>query len=202
MERHFRRLDELQAKGKVKTCSSEEEGDVFVHALKSAKASCPTESYWRVDTDYHEAKDYIGKKTYISEGGSTFSVTKDGDIISVCKKATDKNIRGSELLEMAVKVGGKKLDSFDGNFEFYLKNGFEPVSWTAFNDSKEVRPKGWDYNMHQKEPVIFFKYNPKAKITDKMPKSFYDDKLKEFYKTVKMSKDYDTAKEARDALMK
>lgn len=54
---------------------------------------------WKVDTDSHDGKDYV------SEGGSTFAVTKDGDIISVCKKIGDSTTSGHELLEKAVKAG-------------------------------------------------------------------------------------------------
>ena len=63
------------------------------------------ENAWRVDTDSHDGKDYVGAKVYVSEGGSTFAVTKDGDIISVCKKIGDSTTSGHELLEKAVKAG-------------------------------------------------------------------------------------------------
>lgn len=66
---------------------------------------------------------------------------------------------GHELLEEAVKAGGKKLDSFDGNFAFYLRNGFEPVSWTAFDEN--YAPKGWEKGKNDPEPVIFFKSQKK-----------------------------------------
>lgn len=60
---------------------------------------------WKVDTDSHDGKDYVGDKIYVSEGGSTFAVTKDCDIISVCKKIGDSTTSGHELLEKAVKAG-------------------------------------------------------------------------------------------------
>ena len=148
---------------------------------------------WRVDTDSHDGKDYVGAKVYVSEGGSTFAVTKDGDIISVCKNMSDKE-KGHELLEKAVKAGGKKLDSFDGNFEFYLRNGFEPVSWTAFNEN--YAPKGWVKGRVKPEPVVFFKYT--GKKYSKQSKDFWEIKEAQFYKKVKMSKDYDTAMSIRD----
>lgn len=66
---------------------------------------------------------------------------------------------GHELLEEAVKAGGKKLDSFDGNFAFYLRNGFEPVSWTFFDEN--YTPKGWMKGRDRPEPVVFFKYTGK-----------------------------------------
>lgn len=193
IKRHFEELDKLQGKGSVKTCTSEKEGEAFAQSLRKAKSTQPTEDYWRVDTDSHDAKDYVGTKTFISEGGSTFAI-KDGDIISVCRNANDKT-RGHELLDMAVKAGGNKLDSFDGNFAFYVRNGFEPISWTAFDEN--YKPKGWDYTMHKKEPVVFFKYTG-TKYDKNTPASFYEKKKNEFYKNVKMSKDYDTAMAVRD----
>lgn len=101
---------------------------------------------------------------------------------------------GHELLEEAVKAGGKKLDSFDGNFAFYLRNGFEPVSWTAFDEN--YAPKGWMKGRDRPEPVVFFKYT--GKKYSKQSKDFWEIKKAQFYKKVKMSKDYDEAMSKRD----
>ena len=161
--------------------------------MSEAKETQPQRDAWRVDTDSHDGKDYVGTKTYVSKGGSTFSVTKDGDIISVCKNMND-SLKGHEILKMAVDAGGKKLDSFDGNFRFYLQNGFEPVSWTAFDES--YAPKGWVKGRNDPEPVIFFKYT--GKKYDRQNKDFWETKKAQFYKKVKMSKDYDTAMSIRD----
>lgn len=88
---------------------------------------------------------------------------------------------GHELLEEAVKAGGKKLDSFDGNFAFYLRNGFEPVSWTAFDE--RYAPKGWVKDKYDSEPVIFFKYT--GKKYGKQSKDFWEIKKAQFYKKSK-----------------
>lgn len=174
-------------------CKTEQEGNEFKKALVTAKETQSQASAWRVDTDSHTGKDYVGTKTYISEGGSTFSVTKDGDIISVCKNTND-SINGYELLEKAVKSGGKKLDSFDGNFAFYMRNGFEPVSWTGFD--KKYAPNGWVEGRNREEPVVFFKYT--GKKYGAQTKDFWEIKKSQFYKKVKMSKDYDEAMKKRD----
>lgn len=185
--------DESKSASNVRTCKTEAEGNAFKKSLVEAKESQQEENAWRVDTDLHEGKDYVGTKTYVSEGGSTFSVTKDGDIISVCKKIGD-SVDGHELLEKAVKAGGKKLDSFAGNFGFYLRNGFEPVSWTAFDE--KYAPKGWVKGRDNPEPVVFFKYT--GKKYGKQSKDFWESKKAQFYKKVKMSKDYDEAMLKRD----
>lgn len=173
-------------------CKTEQEGIEFKKALVTAKETQPQDSAWRVDTS-HTGKDYVGTKTYISEGGSTFSVTKDGDIISVCRNTND-SMRGHVLLEKAVESGGKKLDSFDGNFGFYMMNGFEPVSWIAF--SKKAAPGDWVEGKNKEEPVVFFKYT--GKKYGKQTKDFWEIKKSQFYKKVKMSKDYDEAMAKRD----
>lgn len=180
----------MKHKKTASVCSSEEEGENFKKTLIRAKDTQPRPGAWRVDTDGHDGKDYVGTKTFISDKGSTFSVKPDGDIISVCVNKFD-TMSGSELLQMAVKAGGTKLDSFDGNFSFYLKNGFEPVSWTKFD--MQYKPKGWRKTYTQ-EAVVFFKYTGvpvKSKDAQEL-------KISQFYKNVKMSEDYNTAKSIRD----
>ncbi len=85
---------------------------------------------WRVTAHtVEELKEWYPSATFhTTEGGSTVAVTKDGDIISVCKYKDD-TCKGRDLLAMAVQNGGVKLDSYEGNHGFYDKCGFEPVSW-------------------------------------------------------------------------
>ena len=149
----------------------------FVNAIKSAKASRPFKDRWRVDV--HTEKDYDEKrcKCWKSKGGSTVAITGDGDIISVCKFKGDTTTSGSALLEKAVKMGGVKLDSFAGNHSFYVKNGFEPVSWTPFNI--QYAPPGWDKSFEQ-EPVIFYRYVGKGNVKNISVTKFLADKTKKF----------------------
>lgn len=125
----------------------------FHDAVASAKASCDEKVRWRVDV--HDPSDYEGVNLHVTKGGSTVAVTEDGDIISVCHAAGDKT-RGWQLMKMAVENGGVKLDSFAGNHDFYMAQGFSPVSWTSFNTL--YAPEGWTEGKHAKEPVIFYKY--------------------------------------------
>jgi len=128
----------------------------FHKDITSAKESRPVEDKWRVDV--HTADDYKehNSKCWTSKGGSTVAVTDEGDIISVCKKQGDNTVRGKDLLAQAVKMGGRKLDSFAGNHKFYTANGFEPISWTPFN--KDYAPDGWDKSGCGEEEVVFYKY--------------------------------------------
>ena len=136
----------------------------FIASVKAAKASQDPRKAWRVDV-HEKYKDDDGNlqddltyndcKNYATPGGSTVSVKQDGDIISVCKMMGD-DIRATKLMEHAVANGGKKLDSFAGNWMFYRKCGFEPVSWTPFN--KTYAPEGWQEGVDEEEPVVFFAY--------------------------------------------
>lgn len=164
---------------------------MFKKAVVSAKATVDKSKSWRVD-DTHTVKDFRHDKLFKTNKGSTIAVTPDGDIISVCRHKGD-NATGADLLQFAVKQGGKKLDSFDGNYKFYVDNGFEPVSWTPFN--KEYAPHDWKEDKHKEEPVIFFKYT--GRVT-KMSKE-------QFYKSVKPctgENGYDDAMNIRDNSMR
>jgi len=89
------------------------------------------------------------------------------------------------LLEFAIKNGGDRLDAFSGLYWFYSKYGFEPVSWTPFNE--EYAPDGWEPK-YGKEPIIFWRYTGKQTQLSR----------NEFLAKVKPSSDYDSAKEIRD----
>lgn len=83
----------------------------------------------------------------------------DGDIVSVCKNMNSTD-RGSDLLKRAIENDGDRLDAFGpGLYSFYTKNGFEPVSWTPFNE--EYAPHDWDSSRDAKEPVVFYRYTGK-----------------------------------------
>ena len=115
--------------------------DKFVNDLDEARGSRPDIDKWRVDnTHTPEELAERGCRCYVSKGGSTVAVDKNGDIISVCKRAGDTSVRGQDLLREAVRMGGNRLDSFGGNHDFYVRCGFEPVSYTPFN--VEYAPSG------------------------------------------------------------
>ncbi|MBR1870839.1 MAG: hypothetical protein IJ802_03335 [Kiritimatiellae bacterium] len=88
-------------------------------------------------------------------GGSVFSIAGGCDIISVCKKSGD-GMNATNLMKAAVEAGGDRLDSFDGNHAFYRRCGFEPVSWTPFNE--QYAPEGWTKGRDRPEDVVFYAY--------------------------------------------
>ena len=174
----------VQAEGKGKTLSSTD-NVTFHRKMEKAKANIDEASRWRVDV--HNVEDYKNDKLFISKGGSCVAIEPNGNIISVCKHTEDETIRGKDLIKHAVENGGDRLDAFGkGLYLFYTKQGFEPISWTPFNE--EYAPEGWDKNRDEPEPVIFYKY------TGKVTGETYE----EFTKRVKSSKDYDEAMSLRD----
>lgn len=182
-----RRLKELGINNDREKLSATD--NVTFHSkMEKAKASLSEENRWRVDI--HDVEDYKNDKLFVSKGGSCVAVEPNGNIISVCKKQGD-NINGKDLIKYAIENGGDRLDAFgDGLYKFYTKQGFEPVSWTPFNE--EYAPEGWNKNRDEPEPVIFYKY------TGKVTKEPYN----EFINRVAPSNDYDTAMEVRDKELK
>lgn len=159
--------------------------NVFKKTFDKAKSLLKKGEEWRVD-DTYTVEDYVHKKLYKLKGGSVVAVTDEGDIVSVCKNIKGDD-RGSDLLKVAVKNGGDRLDAFgDGLYQFYTKNGFEPVSWTHFDE--EYAPHDWVKGRDNPEPVIFYKY------TGKITKQSY----KDFIKNTTASADYDEAMDIRN----
>lgn len=163
----------------------------FAKSLKTAydkmEETAPQKA-WRVTvhTQAELEEEYPGAKLHITDGGSTVAVTKDGDIISVCGNPGDK-LRGKDLLKLAVENGGKKLDSYSGNHGFYVKCGFEAVSWCEFDE--QYAPPGWVKGRDKPEPVIFYKY------TGKSSQSLNE---QDIFNSIPASADYDAAQSARN----
>lgn len=163
----------------------------FAKSLKTAydkmEETAP-EKAWRVTVHSQQEleEEYPGAKLHITDGGSTVAVTKDGDIISVCGNPGDK-LRGEDLLKLAVENGGKKLDSYSGNHGFYVKCGFEAVSWCEFDE--QYAPPGWVKGRDKPEPVIFYKYTGQSNQSRNE---------QDIFNSIPASADYDAAQAARN----
>lgn len=131
-------------------------------------------------------KEHPGACCHVTGGGSVAAVTKEGDIVSVCKMPGD-SISGKELVAQAVAAGGVKLDSYEGNHGFYIKCGFEPVSWCKWDG--DYAPDGWDADRDKPEDIIFYKYTG-GRSSYATP----DD----FKSAIPASSDYGAAQKARD----
>lgn len=164
----------------------------FVNTLAEAKATVDPAKAWRVSSPNSAEFDeeHPNAKKYTTPGGSTVAITPDGDIVAVCKNKND-SLYGRQLMEFAVKNGGNKLDSYSGLWKFYSKNGFEPVSWTLFNE--KYAPSDWNKGRDEPEPVIFWKYT--GNTTEYLNSD-------DFFAKVRASDDYDTARKVRDKNMK
>ena len=168
----------------------------FMNYLKKAKESRPIFDGWRVEIPKKLAR-YDNCKMFVTEHGSTVAIDEHGDIISVCAYIPKGQKRSKDssraLLEFAVKNGGTKLDSYDGNYGFYRRCGFYPISYCEFVE--DFAPDDWKkwhtFNSREfkKEKIIFFKFAGKQ--------SKYL-KKEDFYEDVKPNKDYDTAERIRD----
>nr|DAW22759.1 MAG TPA: Portal [Caudoviricetes sp.] len=163
----------------------------FAKSLKTAydkmEETAP-EKAWRVTVHSQQEleEEYPGAKLHITDGGSTVAVTKDGDIISVCGNPGDK-LRGKDLLKLAVENGGKKLDSYSGNHGFYVKCGFEAVSWCEFDE--QYAPPGWVKGRDKPEPVIFYKYTGQSNQSRNE---------QDIFNSIPASADYDAAQATRN----
>ncbi len=193
--------DAMKESGKFKNLAKTEkpksefgnrEPEQFAKDVEDAKKTVDPSISWRVTAHtVEELKEWYPSATFhTTEGGSTVAVTKDGDIISVCKYDGD-TCKGRDLLAMAVQNGGVKLDSYEGNHGFYDKCGFEPVSWCKWDD--EYKPDGWKEPC-KRENIIFYKYVGAGKTSGMDAESFKA--------TVPASKDYDSAQQARDEALK
>lgn len=189
----MREAGEGETKGTGKVSSAKQvKVDSFAKTIQEAKGHMGEEDAWRVSAlskkKYQE--EHPNAKYYATKDGATYGLD-DGDIISVgvIPKSKGGITRGKEVLAEAVKRGGNKLDSFSGNHGFYVKCGFEPVSWCEFDE--KYKPDGWEPGRDKKEPVVFYKYVGPGKVKASMD-------VNEFLSRVKPSKDYEMAKKKRN----
>jgi hypothetical protein len=186
----------------------------FVKKLSQAIAAQDPKKGWRVTglSKQELAANHPNAKIHVTDGGSTIAID-NGDIVAVCVGPNDGKggiQSGGSLLQFAVKNGGTKLDSYTGNHKFYIKNGFEPVSWCKWDDDfageewlkvNGYTPEQWE-NMDVKpsdkelkvprEPIVFYKYVGVGKTT------YPQDDLSAFLNKVNASDSYDEAKKNRD----
>jgi len=87
-----------------------------------------------------------------------FAVCEDGDIISVhnseAKGSPYRGI-GRELMQMAIKAGGTKLDHFDFPKlnEIYSQAGFKEYDRVPWDDN--YAPEGWNYEKYGRPDLVF-----------------------------------------------
>lgn len=146
----------------------------YLNSINAAKRANP-DQFWSVSTPTREEL----QDSFILETPDGYGyVTPDGDIKGLFKKHTSqsKGVAGS-LLEQLIKMGGIKLDNFDGYLtKIYTKAGFKIVSKVKFNveyapdEWKDAKERGVDLGTPD---VLAMIYDPENKI-DVEEKTFED----------------------------
>lgn len=189
-------------RGNTPKFTKTESADEFKKGFSTLRNGMNADKRWRVSDDY-SVDDYKDMDKFMNENGSTFAL-HGTDIVSVAANA-EKGDRGRDILADAVEAGGNKLDAYAGIYGFYSKCGFEPVSWTEWDDnyanddwleangytrkqwdSMKAKPKDEDLKV-KREPIVFFKYTGKVNTMS----------LEDFKKSVEPL-EYDKAYEMRD----
>lgn len=166
----------------------------FREIFHKARGNVKKNDAWRVDASY-TIEDYENMECYNTPDGGSFAI-HDGDIVSVCR---GEITTGKELLKAAVEAGGNKLDAFEGIAGFYLACGFEPVSWTPFDEN--YAPEGWKESGSAEEDVIFFRYTGKRIGTDADGRKEYMQQWKKNHSAYTGKNGYEDAYAARDRIM-
>lgn len=141
-------------------------GEFEVNKLDEFRKSLKSGDRGEFLTDYTD-DEYGVMKTYKVKGYNVgFAIKSDGDIVSVHNNSGIRGI-GGDLIQAAIKLGGTKLDHFDGFLTgLYQKNGFKIVGHDSWND--DYAPLDWKY-----EPVDIF--NPQTSIYATELKKYTDE---------------------------
>jgi len=163
---------EVTEPGTKKAEGPEELARIYKERITNIKESDP-EQYWSVDIPSDEViLDAAKNGRLVDKQGGMGIVTEDGNMVGMFKY--DKSAKGTAQAVQGerVKIGGKKLDNFDGYLtKLYEKNGFRVVSRVPFNE--EYAPEGWNKEKHGTPDVVAMVYDPEGKL-DIEEKTFDD----------------------------
>ncbi len=126
--------------------------------------------------DVHNKEDYEDTENYMTDDGmSGFSITKDGDLISVFSLSKQGGFLGT--IAPIVKKKAKTLDCFELDKENNLPKlyekafGFQTASILDFNEQVLREDKGDDYTdkflKNYGKPPVHFMVNTSKKVTPK-----------------------------------
>lgn len=171
----------------------------FLNKYKDAYKSHEFSSRWIFNTNKEDLND---SDNYMADDGSIISI-KNNDIKNLCRNITHSSYKTSQLLKAAVEYGGKISESYESQFNLFIKNGFVPISICKFDitraSSNWLKQTGLtkDFNLNTintkylaapAEDIIFYIY-----MNNEYPINFND-----WIQTVKYSDSYDDAKFKRD----
>ena len=124
------------------------DGLYFREALDRAKAALGERGQF---VHAYEPEEYATMRLFVhADGRSGFAVKPDGDIVSVFSTAGG---RLANMLELARKSGGVKLDCFAPLEPVYQRHGFHTVDRVAWAD--EFAPANWNYAANGRPDVVF-----------------------------------------------
>jgi hypothetical protein len=110
----------------------------------------------------YTVEEYADMRLFVSEDALSGFALKGDDIVSVFSMS-DAAV-GHALMQMAVSVGGRRLDAFDTVLPYlYAPHGFRAVARLRWDEGR--KPEGWDKKTFAKfnngEPdVVFMVYDP------------------------------------------
>ena len=146
-----------------KVLDPEELAKQYKERITAIKESDP-EQYWSVDIPSDEViLDAAKNNRLIDKQGGMGIVTDDGNMIGMFKYDKESKGTAQAVQEERVKLGGIKLDNFDGYLtKLYQKNGFRVVSRVPFNE--EYAPVGWKKEKHGTPDVVAMVYDPNNEL--------------------------------------
>jgi hypothetical protein len=135
----------------------------YKERITAVKESDP-EQYWSVDIPSDEViLDAAKNNRLIDKQGGMGIVTNDGNMIGMFKYDKESKGTAKAVQEERVKLGGIKLDNFDGYLtQLYQKNGFRVVSRVPFNE--EYSPDDWNKEKHGTPDVVAMVYDPNNEL--------------------------------------
>ena len=116
----------------------------------------------------YSVKEYRLMKLFLGRGGEVGFALQGDNIVSVFSHPILAPRALPNLMDVAVRNGGRRVDVFDTYLpKLYSREGFKPVATLPWND--EYAPEGWDYSaMKQynngRPNVVFMVYDPSSKI--------------------------------------
>lgn len=129
----------------------------------------------------HHSSEYYNKRTnYTFHDKCIISITDNGEISTLLKDAGVKTIKDLDILKQTIELGGRLIESYKDEFEYYVNHGFRPISICKWED--DLAPQEWiaanefinDYwkNLpddnfnYKRQDIIFYIYTNNQNVID------------------------------------
>lgn len=184
----------LKARGYYEEPTTEK---FFMAAFDNARDAQLVKGNWHEPTPNIESfsEDHPSAMLHITREGSVVTVDEDGNIAN-CRHPFDK-LRGRDLIDLSIELGGTKYDGYEGDYMACRRAGLVPVAYVGWDNASI--PEGWDPEIDDEEDIILYvpqKVLEKQKRRGYAPKDILDWKwLNEPFTT------YEEACAYRDAIL-